>query len=331
MMLFDEFRALTPKNNLFPFYTDFIKALDGAIPLEIDQNVGFLTDTIQKSELSRIEDMSRFCRPPFQKTWIEWPGASGQFSATPNREIDKRQDQRGSPRPDRFGCLIEAQDNMGKFDLSFAWSHKGIGLSISPWMVKMDQTATPTPVPSVFTPADESDAKWLQSKLPRLKHEPLSNIVRHNKRAGLIQNPRMSRFVDQIAKRIHHNSPEGCAIRQAWMDDIEGEGGFIEALLIVLNSRNLVSVSEPTDMSKVNKSRRILGRPPLAEFRTVKINLSKVGARKADAAESENRMREHIVRGHFKVRKSGVFWWSPFIRGDATLGSIARKGYEVRP
>lgn len=24
----------------------------------------------------------------------------------------------------------------------------------------------------------------------------------------------------------------------------------------------------------------------------------------------------HLVRGHFKRRKSGIFWWSPFVRGD---------------
>jgi hypothetical protein len=29
-------------------------------------------------------------------------------------------------------------------------------------------------------------------------------------------------------------------------------------------------------------------------------------------------MRGHFVRGHFKQRASGLFWWSDFYRGDPT-------------
>jgi hypothetical protein len=40
-------------------------------------------------------------------------------------------------------------------------------------------------------------------------------------------------------------------------------------------------------------------------------------------------LRAHFVRGHFKARKSGVFWWSPHARGDLSRGMVA-KDYEVR-
>lgn len=40
--------------------------------------------------------------------------------------------------------------------------------------------------------------------------------------------------------------------------------------------------------------------------------------------------RAHLVRGHFKVRKSGVFWWMPFVRGNQKLGFV-HKHYEVKP
>lgn len=29
------------------------------------------------------------------------------------------------------------------------------------------------------------------------------------------------------------------------------------------------------------------------------------------------------VRGHFKVKKTGVYWWNPFVRGDATKGFVS--------
>jgi hypothetical protein len=30
----------------------------------------------------------------------------------------------------------------------------------------------------------------------------------------------------------------------------------------------------------------------------------------------------HLVRGHFKVRRTGLFWWSPHVRGkgEAPVG-----------
>jgi hypothetical protein len=36
----------------------------------------------------------------------------------------------------------------------------------------------------------------------------------------------------------------------------------------------------------------------------------------------------HMVRGHFKKRKHGVYWWSPFIRGTGELKQ--RKGYIMK-
>ena len=39
--------------------------------------------------------------------------------------------------------------------------------------------------------------------------------------------------------------------------------------------------------------------------------------------------RAHFVRGQFKCRRTGIFWWTPFIRGDKALGFVS-KGYEVR-
>ena len=39
-------------------------------------------------------------------------------------------------------------------------------------------------------------------------------------------------------------------------------------------------------------------------------------------------MRGHFVRGHFKIRKTGVFFWHPHARGDFGRGQI-EKDYEI--
>jgi hypothetical protein len=38
-------------------------------------------------------------------------------------------------------------------------------------------------------------------------------------------------------------------------------------------------------------------------------------------------IQAHPVRGHWKLRSTGLFWWSPFIRGT---GSVRSKPYLVR-
>jgi hypothetical protein len=68
---------------------------------------------------------------------------------------------------------------------------------------------------------------------------------------------------------------------------------------------------------------RRLGKPEALGYSSVKIRLSRNEARAyADGDEPpESMMRRHLVRGHFKVRKSGVSWWRPFLRGSYSWAS----------
>lgn len=52
-------------------------------------------------------------------------------------------------------------------------------------------------------------------------------------------------------------------------------------------------------------------------------------AARAGSASDRNSPRLHAVRGHFKVRKHGVYWWSDFMRGDPRRGSIRTQTREV--
>jgi hypothetical protein len=58
--------------------------------------------------------------------------------------------------------------------------------------------------------------------------------------------------------------------------------------------------------------------------------MSRSQQRMADArGVNREAARQHLVRGHFKIRKTGVYWWAPFLRGDARHGTIKRHEYEV--
>jgi len=93
--------------------------------------------------------------------------------------------------------------------------------------------------------------------------------------------------------------------------------------LILLNCRNAVETEFVEVSSKLNKSRVAKGKKPLAEYRIVKMRLSPRFERavsQASETASGRSARASLVAGHFKVRKTGIFWWSPHARsgyGDA--------------
>jgi hypothetical protein len=69
-------------------------------------------------------------------------------------------------------------------------------------------------------------------------------------------------------------------------------------------------------------------KPPLTEFIVTRLNLSRGTANRGVALGlSREAARKHPVRGHFNVRKTGIYWWSPFPRG--TDEPIQRTRYAV--
>ena len=107
-----------------------------------------------------------------------------------------------------------------------------------------------------------------------------------------------------------------------------GEPSFLLAVLALLNSRNAAEIefTEPAS----NKRRRLTGKPPLHTYRLVCIP-SRYKQRYIPTADEDPRqIRAHFVRGHFKVRKTGVYFWSAFQRGNPALG-FAHKDYLLAP
>ena len=44
---------------------------------------------------------------------------------------------------------------------------------------------------------------------------------------------------------------------------------------------------------------------------------------------SGEQKRLHICSGHFKVRKTGIYWWRPHWRGHEELGIVERRGHKI--
>lgn len=110
--------------------------------------------------------------------------------------------------------------------------------------------------------------------------------------------------------------------------DWGGEIRYVLAMLGLLNARNVVEV-EAVERTKLNRARVKGGKPPLCEHTLLKIRAmhrrSLIGARGKGTAGD---VREHFVSGHWKTRRTGLFWWNPFWRGNPERGRVDHD-YEV--
>lgn len=109
--------------------------------------------------------------------------------------------------------------------------------------------------------------------------------------------------------------------------------------LMCLSARNtmVLNIDAP---HKLNKKRLRKGMLPYYEYKVLDIFLTPDARRavKFTAQEihgqlmkfsSEAFRRLHSVRGHYKIRKAGIFWWNPFVRGKRSAGEI-KKDYDVK-
>jgi len=74
---------------------------------------------------------------------------------------------------------------------------------------------------------------------------------------------------------------------------------------------------------KVGKKRL----PPRKQSFTV-VTLDSVETFKDDSIQMKQGVSAHTVRGHFKKKKNGIFWWNPFVRGSGPR--TEREAYLVK-
>jgi hypothetical protein len=109
----------------------------------------------------------------------------------------------------------------------------------------------------------------------------------------------------------------------------QGEPRYLTAVLELLQSKNATDVSSLVDLSRVNHQRARRNKPLLFSYHVVSIP-ARYRARYL-AAGSGREIRAHYVRGHFKVRRTGIFFWSAYQRGNPALGFVHKDYVLARP
>lgn len=91
--------------------------------------------------------------------------------------------------------------------------------------------------------------------------------------------------------------------------------------IVRINSPH-VTERRASDLSKINKKRIKKGNLPLLEHHVIDLSRRVREGLSLSGMVDEHGRRLHFRRGHFKVRKTGVFWWNEHLAGRKELGTI---------
>jgi hypothetical protein len=266
------------------------------------------------------------CKLPFRSTWFEWPGG---FAGVPSERTDML-----APVPKRLGALVHTDESLQRGTIIYAWNHVGLrgGVNICPLGITFDWRAEPEPLADLtgaaewLRTADEERWRAFKEKYSRIRNSSREDVLADNLRFGVIINPAMKVFMDTASY-----NPAFDKLLNAAIKDIEGEAPLLRAAIMLLNSRNLAEHRPRPISPKLNKARTRNSKAPLLGYTHVEIRLTRaLGERAGMAADARHPARLHLVRGHFKIRSSGVYWWSPHARGAADSRPIERQQRSVK-
>jgi hypothetical protein len=268
------------------------------------------------------------CRLPYASTWIEV--AQAERPLFYNAEM---QAPRFQVAPRRIGFLLTAtRADLSAWKAHLFWSTDK-GCSCPPMAMRFDMTNSLDACDTV--PSDEESRKAVAASLV------LEQIGTH---------PGWTHSTDTVKlAMLNHTHPippdydiplpigvPHDRIRdfyQALADlaraDWAGEASYILAVIGLLNARNAVE-TQPVELPKLNRARIRRGKLPLFSHKLLKIaHRQQLRVYGKDGSRGDYApMRGHFVRGHFKTRRSGIFFWHPHARGSFERGTIM-KDYEV--
>jgi hypothetical protein len=111
------------------------------------------------------------------------------------------------------------------------------------------------------------------------------------------------------------HTPEHIAelIRSDWAGEIR----YVVAILGLINAKNVAETAPAVyrNLVKMNKKRVQAKKYPLSEHTVLKIRAIHKRSLVHQGEGAPGEIRGRFVRGHFKTRKTGIFWWSRHWRG----------------
>lgn len=255
-------------------------------------------------------------RLPYSSTWFEWDPQE--------RRADEKQFRPNGLTVPRFeGVLLEAlEPTLRHFCAIPVWRHFVSDIPMMPSTVMVFDfrpEAQPTDkeveqhLYALLDHNHKAGGGYFKD-LQRNMDEALA-MAEFGLRCRTLQNP----FLDGALVWLERRDPAMYAqLEREAAIDTSGDARFLVAILALLHARN---ATERTPVKAGGGTRIRIGGPPLMAHHVMSLDLSRVADNRIGAGSATER-RAHLVRGHFKIRKTtrtpegiDLFWWNPHIRG----------------
>ena len=288
-------------------------ALARATKFELGSDFAAAADALS-NDFTAVEKALPFCRLPFPLTWIEVAQQHRPHFARAPTHMPAVQ-----RAPLRVGFLLHAtNEELSEFDAFQFWelrempgrgqaSHLSMHYDPKMLMPKYPDEGILGNQPNEYIFVDPGVAPgWSKASL--------------HVRARLVAcvQPGTAPYIDPVlgaAIALADTTPQGRYIFEAGVCDWSGESMFVLAALALMNTVNVTEVKR-VDKTKLNARRAKERKPPFAEHSVLTIHprIREHMVGKPDA-HGHRELTGHLVRGHFKVRRTGVFFWHPHARG----------------
>ena len=295
---------------------------------------------IQESRPSSLLAGLGVCRLLHRRMWIEFTLADRLSVLKEIGVLDTSQID-GS-KIGRVGFLLEATDDSmlrGHFQVVIQGSHKHATPILLPIRVSFDFSPVEdnTVVEAHKTRGTFQTVEMLSKKIERTPNRLYRNARSRDQWQAVCDfnnifdpsyHPEISALYGAMVQ--HDNEQNARTQLEQWGKICTSETRFLLGCLMMLNSRNLAMI-ESLSPKEINRGLP-KGEPHVQiGHRRVTVRLSRVQQNREKAVNARGgEVARHKVRGHWKVRKSGVFLWRPFERGNAEKGFVSKE-YVVKP
>ena len=311
----------------------FVNRMRAAHKFILTDDTYAMVASILKEKPSKLVSSIEYAKAPYPLTWVERISTGTGFS-------DAR------PATRKVGYLIEALPN-DRYLISMAYSFRDGGkqTNLNPMSFIYDASITSEEFAAIVDYArslvteDEINelqqyrkeigvAKSIQEASDALAAglSDKEKIIGENLGARFLSVPCPYLIGTTKFMESKLDKKKFMMLQSDWVADWCGEVMIAMGVFILLNCKNAVNL-EPSDLDKLNAARMKKGRVPLCDYHVVDINLKAAEDALPHGMDGPEK-RMHWRRGHFKRRKTGLYWWSPHLAGRKELGFV-EKHYAV--
>lgn len=302
----------------------------------LDRGAVHFVQTTAEMNPDRFLAALKICRMPFPSMWVEfaYQDRKDWLDGAVARGLSVTSNPNAYP-PSRLGFYLEQQGSHGRImQVTPVWAHDTALRSDKNDEIAPISKSGMISICSLSQQIDTSDNVMIDPiRLAKIRENVQSDLKHHLRRAADTHwrdstaqkawleletriRPTIADFMKNFWLWVHHYKPQIVGqLRELAEFDLLAEWRFILALLIIMNSRNIISVGDEIDYVRLNKSRLLKRKSALLSYRPIMLSLSRVQQNRLRTSNHAD-LAAHIVEGHWKVRKTGLYYWSTHARGS---------------